>query len=458
MKSSQSFKRCSLRVLIIENIKRLKFLYYKFSILQRIIAFLRIGKCRALKWCLKLRWHLKKTYKRTSIPFDEGIEIYVDHSTVLKNVSIEEILACEEPSQTIVVSEIYVEAKQHKLSVLSDNITEREIYSARTFRAPEMTLECLFDQYWFPQSGFLVSKNGKVWRHSVLGQYSDPHFLTTYAVEGRQIDEGNMAYIFHEHLLWDAPIISEPSLITPHYASHNYGHFMLDIVPLIQLGMSMGLNMISKPLLDWQKPIYERVGINQGSITTVSKRFVMLKKVFVSNRHKAASTYADSPNHRDVFAAILKNIIKPPIKYHPRRRIFLSRGVTPKRNLRNRAALEAVLHQEGFETVRPELMSFDEQALLFSDADIIVSEFGAVMANVVFCRPGTKVVEIIPDMQNDPWSRHLCASLELEHITLCHPIKDEDRNTFKTADRIRKNISFSFDANIELIRDVIEQL
>ena len=104
------------------------------------------------------------------------------------------------------------------------------------------------------------------------------------------------------------------------------------------------------------------------------------------------------------------------------------------------------------------LLSFDEQALLFSDADVIVSEFGALMANVVFCRQGTKVVEIIPEMQNDPWSRHLCASLGLEHVTLCHKVNDEDRESFDIAGRIHKNIFFSFDANVELIRGVIRQL
>jgi capsular polysaccharide biosynthesis protein len=427
-------------------------MFVNLSILQKNIFFK-----RSQSW-LKRIFKLSLNRHSTDYGFKIEDEIEIDNSTVLNNISLEEMVLCKEPSQTIVVPEIYVDAQQHKFTVLSDNITEKEIYISRRFRAPEMTLECLFDQYWFPESGFLVSKNGKVWKHSILGQYSDPHFLKTHVVEDRQIDNEAKSYIFHEHLLRDTPIIYEPQLITSHYASHNYGHYMLDMVPLIQLGMTMGLNMVTRPLLDWQKQIYQIVGVDQKKVRTISEKVVFLKQVFVSNRHNAVSTYAASPNLRDVFGTILKNIPQSAFKERTGRRLFLSRGATRNRNIRNRIELEKVLHQEGFEIVRPETLTFNDQALLFMDADIIISEFGAVMANVVFCHKGTKIIEIIPDLQNDPWSRHLCASLSLEHITLCHKVKDEDRESFEIAGRIHKDIYFSYDVNIDLIKNIIKKL
>jgi Glycosyltransferase 61 len=424
-----------------------KSIIYSIPLMRTTVSFFR-----------SVSWKLRRFFNRKYNKKFRGVEIGIDNSTSLKEVSLAEIVNCEEPSQTIVVPEIYVDAKQHRLSVLPEKSPEREIYVSRNFRAPEMTLECLFDQYWFPQYGFLVSKSGKVWKHSILGQYADPHFLATYAVEEREAENGANAYIFYDHILRGVPIIEEPSLITSHYASYNYGHYMLDMVPLLQLGMKIGLNMISRPLLEWHKPIYERIGVKPENMKIISERVVFLKKVFMSIRHNAVSTYAASPHHRDVFAEILQSIPQSKDMSRPRKRIFLSRGESRNRNLRNRTELEKMLNQEGFETVRPELLAFDKQALLFSDADIIVSEFGAIMANVVFCRKGTKVVEIIPDMQNDPWSRHLCASLDLEHITLCHKIRDEDREAYEIAGRTHKNIFFSFEANIELIRNIVRQL
>ncbi len=428
----------------------MKLLIARLYSLQGMFPFL-----RSLKWKLgfKFKWYCKGANKKL-----EGVEIEIDQATLLRPVSIEEISDCKEPSQTIVVPAIEVEAKQHELSVLSDNATEREIYVDGTFCAREMTLDCLFDQYWFPKSGFLISKNGKVWRHSIQGRFDDPNFLNTYAVTERQFDNGARGYIFYEHLLGDAPVIHEPYLITSHYASHNYGHFMLDMVPLIQLSMRMGFNMLSRPMLEWHKAIYLRVGVDPKGVTIISEPVVFLKKVIVSNRHNAMGTHAPSPKLRDVFAAILENIPGYSLTNRARRRIYVSRRGSQKRKLRNRDALESALSQEGFDIIRPELLSFDDQALLFSDADIIVSEFGANMANVAFCREGTKIVELIPDMMSAPWSRHLCASLGLEHIVLCQPVKGEDRKTIKIGARIYKNKRFSFDANIELIRDVIKQL
>ena len=94
------------------------------------------------------------------------------------------------------------------------------------------------------------------------------------------------------------------------------------------------------------------------------------------------------------------------------KRVLICRSLANSRNIVNRAEMIEALKPLGFVAIQPEKLSFDEQALTFADADIIVSEFGAAMANVMFCRPGTKVVEIIAEGQHDPWSSHLsrCSS------------------------------------------------
>ena len=72
----------------------------------------------------------------------------------------------------------------------------------------------------------------------------------------------------------------------------------------------------------------------------------------------------------------------------------------------------------GFAAIQPEKLPFDAQVLTFAQADIIVCEFGAAVANAMFCAPGTKIVEIIAEGQQDPWSSHLFAMLGLEHVVL----------------------------------------
>jgi capsular polysaccharide biosynthesis protein len=386
------------------------------------------------------------------------ISVEVDRSTTLPLVSVSELLTTSSPSQAIAVCEQTVHVKQHILSRLSSNIVEQQTYSNHSFRAPEMRLERLIDQYWFPESGFLISKTGKAWRHSILGQYGDPNFLTTYAVEDKLKEDGTKQYNFHEHLLHDAPVIAGPCLITSHYAAHNFGHFMLDMVPLIHFARENNLAVISKPLLEWQRSIYRAIGFDDTLVKTYTQRAIFLKEVIVSNRHNAESTYAASPHHRKVFEDTLQNIRKEASIDNYSSRIFLSRGKSRNRDIRNRDALEDALRLEGFETIRPELFSFEQQALLFSRAEIVVSEFGAIMANAVFCRPGTRIIEIIPENQNDPWSSHLCASMGLEHVTLFHEVKDEDREPIEIGGRIHTNIYFKFDADVGVIIEAVRRV
>jgi capsular polysaccharide biosynthesis protein len=44
---------------------------------------------------------------------------------------------------------------------------------------------------------------------------------------------------------------------------------------------------------------------------------------------------------------------------------------------------------------------------LFHGADVVVAATGAAMANILFCRPGTKVVELQPANFTAAWSRDL---------------------------------------------------
>jgi capsular polysaccharide biosynthesis protein len=259
-------------------------------------------------------------------------------------------------------------------------------------------------------------------------------------------------------LLHNSEVIEEPHIITSHYASHNFGHFMLDMVPLIQLAYKNNLTPISRPLLDWHKSIYQAIGFEPKKVKTVTKRCVLLKEVFVSNRHNAVSTYAASPHHRQVFNDLLQRLPEPRLKVPNLKKIFISRGPSRNRDIKNRALLELALKNLGFTVIRPESFSFQEQANLFFHAEIIISEFGAVMANVVFCKIGTKIIELIPENQNDPWSSHLCASMNLEHVTLFQKVNDTNREPIEIGGRIHTNIFFKFDVDIPKVVDTVTKI
>ena len=64
------------------------------------------------------------------------------------------------------------------------------------------------------------------------------------------------------------------------------------------------------------------------------------------------------------------------------------------RVLVNEAELAAALSGLGFEVLEPEALSPAEQVAAFASADAVVGPSGSALFNTVFCRPGTKVLDI----------------------------------------------------------------
>jgi tetratricopeptide (TPR) repeat protein len=75
-----------------------------------------------------------------------------------------------------------------------------------------------------------------------------------------------------------------------------------------------------------------------------------------------------------------------------RRKIYIHRS---GQRMVNEAEIEHILHQEGFETVRPETMTVADQMRVFGQARIIVSGIGSGLASMVWAPKGTAIVEIM---------------------------------------------------------------
>ena len=81
----------------------------------------------------------------------------------------------------------------------------------------------------------------------------------------------------------------------------------------------------------------------------------------------------------------------------PKRKIYVPRRNVAMRQVVNEGAVEAALKKMGFEVFDNAENSVREQARAFRDASIIVSPHGAGLANIVYCDPGTPVVEVVPE-------------------------------------------------------------
>lgn len=74
-----------------------------------------------------------------------------------------------------------------------------------------------------------------------------------------------------------------------------------------------------------------------------------------------------------------------------KRRLFLRR-TGKSRPMINATEIEAMLQEQGFEIIEPEALSFADQVRLFSNAELIVSQGGAALGNIIFAPAGCHVI------------------------------------------------------------------
>lgn len=83
-------------------------------------------------------------------------------------------------------------------------------------------------------------------------------------------------------------------------------------------------------------------------------------------------------------------------KKAPDLRLYVSRRNAPSRRLLNEGPIMELLGLRGFTEVVCENLTIEETARLFTHAKVIVSPHGAGLANLLFCPPATKVLELFP--------------------------------------------------------------
>jgi Glycosyltransferase 61 len=101
------------------------------------------------------------------------------------------------------------------------------------------------------------------------------------------------------------------------------------------------------------------------------------------------------------------------------RRLWLTRQDATLRRMVNEDEILAALVPLGFERLSLGDLSVPAQAAAFAEADIICGPHGAAFANLVFCRPGTAVVEIMPGRAGHlGFYPEIAAALGLRHLRL----------------------------------------
>ncbi|GAB3197271.1 capsular polysaccharide biosynthesis protein [Pontibacter aydingkolensis] len=111
----------------------------------------------------------------------------------------------------------------------------------------------------------------------------------------------------------------------------------------------------------------------------------------------------------------------------PKKRIYISRAKAKTRRVLNEQELLPVLGKYGFEVVRPEELSYQQQVQLFFDAELVVAPHGAGLTNLLFSER-CKVLELHPANLIKTHYFLLCKGLGFEYDAVIGTVGDRLEN------------------------------
>ena len=100
------------------------------------------------------------------------------------------------------------------------------------------------------------------------------------------------------------------------------------------------------------------------------------------------------------------------------KKIMISRMNTLNSRLANENVIKDKLKECGYSIIFPEQLNVEKQAQIYSDADEIVATSGASFANMLFCKPNTKILCIIPSEHRFYLYSTMAAMLNLDFYAM----------------------------------------
>lgn len=191
----------------------------------------------------------------------------------------------------------------------------------------------------------------------------------------------------------------------------NYFHWIVEVLPRLFL--------CEKLLTDKHTPILVSDGLHANlyalldMIRTPERPVLKLQKghsypvtrlIYPSDITRILDTYNRAPGTdttylpvtllREIAASVKKSLNFAAIRQH--KHLFVRRDSSYRRML-NASAIESMLVEQGYHALDPGTLSIEEQIDIFSQAESIVGPSGAGMANMLWCKPETRITILHSD-------------------------------------------------------------
>jgi hypothetical protein len=282
----------------------------------------------------------------------------------------------------------------------------------------------------FPADYIATVKNGRIFAY-------DNNNFAVITEDNKLIDEASFQWIDSpvpatENRVFNVKGFSKPrkysgtvfSLLTMGAAKDYYFHWMFDALTKLELLKRSGLfdtvdyflvpsykYQFNKEYLDYFNiPSYKIISEDMEHHIQADQLMVCSEVRLGEHLPKWSCDF-----FYDSFAKSLENNKRG-------RRIYIARGDAAKnRKVSNESKLIEVLKSQGFEILYLTKVSVVDQVKIFNSADLIVAVHGGGLSNLVFCEPGTTVLEIFPDQYVRHYFYDICVKRNLAYDYLLCP-------------------------------------
>lgn len=258
-----------------------------------------------------------------------------------------------------------------------------EFANHRFATVPPTSLAILHDiRFWGHYGGSVIGRDNRLIGDLSLDIWGLPLHTTlaSFALPKLESLPGNVA------------VLSTPE------AESNYWHWMTACLPKLFVLEKAGYTpdridyyLTNAELNSFQLETLAWFNVPRSKLVQVgSDTHLRLHKALIPSTHK------DTWDIPEWFPSFVERCQSQPKMTLPRdRRIYISRAEDRMRQLSCEAAILPDLQRRHFEIVQPARMSVAEQMNLFERATDVVAPHGAGMTNLMFSKPGTRVLDLM---------------------------------------------------------------
>ena len=211
-------------------------------------------------------------------------------------------------------------------------------------------------------------------------------------------------------------------------SGNNYFHFFFDIIPKIYLLKKNTKNKINFYYVSapqkWQIKIFKILGILENKLINSKNNPHIYADEIISLDHpwyrKGNFQYEVKKIPKWIVQINRRIFLNKNKKFKCPKKIFLDRS-TSKFNhcqISNPLKLIKWLKNKKVGIYKPEKLPIKKQIYLFNKASIIIGAHGAAFTNIMFCKPGTKIIEIIPRDHPSKKCQRISSILKLKYIRI----------------------------------------